>query len=439
MVEKTLHDWQIEASQYLTGGMSSSFRANKFTKIPMFASQANGARFTDITGKEYIDFFMCNGSVLLGHNHPEIKKAIINTLEKGFFGGYDTKETIEFSKKLCQVIPSIEEIRFVNSGSEGTLLALRLARGYTGKDKIIRIDGHFHGMHDYVFANWLVEKVDFDNDGTHVSKTIGRPAGIPEIIDKVMIPIPWNNIEIMKKVLKEQSKEIAGIIMVAIDYNNGCFLTTSEYLQKVRSLADKYNIVLIFDEILSGFKTGISCAQGYYGVKPDITVIGKALSNGVPQAVVGGKRDIMRKIADPVNPVISGGTFSGNQLGIAAGNVVLDILSEEGFYKELLPRAEKFFKDLQNLFNTYEFPAVVQYLGAGFYIYVGTNKPLESYKDIKRVDNDLANIFFSKCMDHGVHFHTDFTISAAHDSKTLDEALSRIEEVLKEIKKKNII
>jgi len=432
MTKKTLNEWQREASVFITGGMSSSFRANHFTGIPMYAAKADGARFTDLAGKEYIDFFMCHGAVLLGHNRPEIKQALIHALEKGFFAGMDSPETVIFAEKVCREVPAAEEIRFVNSGSEGTLLALRLARGYTGKDKIIRIDGHFHGTNDYLLANNLVSKVDYENDGNRISRTIGRTAGVPDIVDQVVIPIPWNNIEIMERILKEQGDEIGGIIMCVIDYNNGCFLTTSKYLQQVHMLADKYNVVLIFDEVLSGFKTGISCGHGYYGVTPDICTLGKALTNDVPMGIVVGKKKIMSKIMDPVNPVIAGGTFSGNQLGLAAGNAVMDILCRAGFYEEYLPRAEKFYKELQKLFNSYGFPAVVQGLGAGFYIYIGTNEPLETYSDLKRVNKLLTKKFFTSCIRHGLYFHTDFTVSAAHDQGTLDEALSRFEDVLKE-------
>lgn len=432
MTKKTLNEWQREASVYITGGMSSSFRANQFTGVPMYAEKADGARFTDLTGKEYIDFFMCHGAVLLGHNCPEVKRALIHAIEKGFFAGMDSPETVTFAEKLCRAVPAAEEIRFVNSGSEGTLLALRLARGYTGKDKIIRIDGHFHGVHDYLLANNLVSKVDYENDGSRASRTIGRTAGIPDIVDQVIIPIPWNNIEIMERILKEQGDEIGGIIMNVIDYNNGCFLTTSKYLQQVRMLADKYNVVLIFDEILSGFKTGVSCGQGYYGVIPDICTLGKALTNDIPMGIVVGKKKIMSKIMDPMNPVIAGGTFSGNQLGIAAGNAVMDILCRPGFYEEYLPRVEKFYEELQKLFNSYGFPAVVQGLGAGFYIYVGTDESLKTYSDLKRINKPLAKDFFTSCIRHGLYFHTDFTVSAAHDQGTLDEALSRFEDVLKE-------
>jgi len=430
-----LLDFQKKASKYLTGGMSSSFRANHFSGIPMYVDKARGPKFRDISGKEYIDFFMCHGAVLLGHDRKEINDAIIKSLKRGYFAGFDSEETLEFSKKIIDIIPCAEQLRFVNSGSEGTLLALRLARGYTGKDKIIRIDGHFHGVHDYVLANNLVTKIDLANDGTRISKVVGRTAGIPDIVDKVMVTVPWNNIDTMEKVFKDQAGEIGGIIMNIIDYNNGCITTTKEYLQAVRNLADRYEVVLIFDEILSGFKTGLSCGQGYYGVTPDICTLGKALTNDVPLGVVAGKKEIMDKIMDPEDPVIAGGTFSGNQLGIAAGIASLNILSRQNFYDEFLSRAEKFYTSLQELFVNKNIPASVQYLGAGFSIYLGVEKQIKCYSEFKNLDPDLGREFFISCIEHGLYFHTDFTISAAHDEVTLGNALDRFETVMNKLRR----
>ena len=434
MKATTLQEMQKEAARYITGGMSSSFRANQFTGLPMFVQRADGPRFVDYAGREYIDFFLCHGAVLLGHNRPEIRDALVTSLSKGFFAGYDTQETIELGRKVCRAVPSAQSIRFVNSGTEGTLLSLRLARGYTGRHKIVRIDGHFHGCHDYLFANNLAAKVDLENDGTRRSRVIGRTAGVPRIIDEVMIAVPWNNPEILERVLKEEGDRIAGIIMNVIDYNNGVFLTTKEYLQRVRALANQYDVVLIFDEILSGFKTGLSCGQGYYGVTPDICILGKALTNDVPLAIVAGKKPIMDRIMDPSDPVIAGGTFSGNQLGVAAGNACMDVLAAPGFYDAFLGRVESFYRKVSDLFRMKGIPAVVPSLGAGFHIFLGTEAPLSSYRDLGRVDRKLTQRFFRHCIDLGLYFHTDFTVSAAHDSSTLDETLERLETAMSRIK-----
>ena len=178
---------------------------------------------------------------------------------------------------------------------------------------------------------------------------------MPEAMDSLVVTIPWNNFEILEKVLHEEEGKVAGIIMNVIDYNNGVFLTTSEYLNFTKEQAKKYGIVLIFDEVLSGFKTGISCGQGYYGVEPDLCIIGKALSNNVPLGVVAGKKEVMKNIMDPINPVIAGGTFSGNQFGIAAGNASLTILKQEDFYKKFLFRADNFYESLKQYQSRYFF------------------------------------------------------------------------------------
>ena len=225
---KSLIEIQEEAENYITGGMSSSFRANFYTGLPMYASKAMGPRFTDCTGKEFIDFFMCHGSVILGHDRYEVKSALHEVIEKGYYAGFDDWPTVNLAQKICETIPAAEQIRFVNSGTEGTLLALRLARGHTGRDLIIRIDGHYHGCQDYLFANNLVSKIDLSNDGSKRSKTIGRTSGVPGSMDSLVVTIPWNNFDILEKVLREEEGKVAGIIMNVIDYNNGVFLTTSE-------------------------------------------------------------------------------------------------------------------------------------------------------------------------------------------------------------------
>jgi len=431
---ETISEIQKKAANYITGGMSSSFRANFFTGLPMYTAKAKGARFTDCTGKEYIDFFMCHGSVMLGHNRYEVQSALREVIEKGYYAGFDDWSTVQFAQKICETIPAAEQIRFVNSGTEGTLLALRLARGYTGKNLIIRIDGHYHGCQDYLFSNNLASKIDVSNDGSRRSKTVGRTSGVPESIDSLVVTIPWNNFEILEKVLDEEEGRVAGIIMNVIDYNNGVFLTTSEYLNFTKELTKKYGIVLIFDEVLSGFKTGISCGQGYYGVIPDICIIGKALSNNVPLGVVAGKKKIMDRIMDPVDPVVAGGTFSGNQLGIAAGNACLEILKREHFYKNFLSRTDKFYENLKSLFHKRGLPAVVQHLGAGFHIFLGTAESINNYKDLNRVDRDLTRQFFTVCIENGLYFHTDFTLSDAHDDSTLDETLEKLDRAIIKVK-----
>lgn len=430
----TLNSLQKYGKEYLVGGVSSTFRTNPFTNLPMYLSKAEKAYIYDIAGKKYIDFFMGHGAALLGHNRTEIKNAIIQVLDKGFTAEFDTSLTIDLAKEIIDIIPCAEKVRFVNSGSEATLLAMRLARGFTDKEKIIRIDGHYHGVHDYVLSNNLAAKIDRNNSGDRPSKIVYFSYGIPKTIEKTLIIIPWNNIEIYEKVVKKYGSEIAGIIMTPIDYNNGCITTTSEYLSSVNEIAHKNNIIVIYDETLSGFRTGISCAQGYYGVTPDICCLGKALSNGVPLSVVAGKEEIMSKIMDKEFPVVSGGTYSGNLIGVTAALTSINIMKQKDFYPNFLGTANYFFKNLQQLIENLDIEAIVQYLGSGFFIYFGTREPVVDYRQFEKLDMEFTNKFFRSCIQEGLYFHTDLTVSAAHTKDDIDLTLEKIQMILKKIK-----
>ena len=423
-----------DASQYLLNGVSSSFRINKYTDQPLYLSRADGPRIFDLEGRPLVDFFMGHGACTLGHNRPEIRKALMETLELGFFAEFDNPLTVELAKKIREHIPCAERVRYVNSGSEGTLLAMRLARGYTGRMKIVRIDGHFHGVHDYVLSNNLASKIDRENPGTRPSKIGPLSAGIPQVIQDTIYIIPWNQPEVFEQLAREHGHEIAAILMNPIDFNNGCISTTSEYLQAIRRICDEYGIVFILDEILSGFRTGISCGQGYYGVTPDLCLLGKALSNGVPLAAIAGKEKIMAKIIDPQDPVIAGGTFSGNLLGCAAGLAAMRIMEEPGFFEDWLRRVDRFMDSLQTGFDELDFPARVQHLGCNFFIYVGTRQPVTKYQEFDRLDHDLAKSLFSLCIQKGYYFHTDFTVSAQHDDETLAAAAKAILEAACQVK-----
>jgi glutamate-1-semialdehyde 2,1-aminomutase len=410
------------AQQFLMGGVSSSFRINPYTGKPLYASRADGPYLYNLEGRQYIDFFMGHGACTLGHNRPEIKTALTKVLEEGIFAEFDNPLPVELAKKIVEHIPCAERVRFVTSGSEATLLAMRLARGHTGRDKIVRIDGHFHGVHDYALANNLAAKVDRENPGDNLSKIGNLSAGIPQVIRETIYLVPWNHPDVFEKLARERGHEIAAIIMNPVDYNNGCITTTAEYLQAIRAICNRYDIVFILDEVLSGFRTGLSCAQGYYGVTPDLCLLAKALTNGVPLAAIAGKEQIMRKIMDPVDPVVSGGTFSGNLLGCAAGLASINIMETPGFFEAWGSRTTKFLDTLQESFDEIGFPARIQSLGCTFGIYVGTREPVREYRDFTKLNPALAKAFYSKCVEKGTYFHTDFTVSAMHDERALQNA-----------------
>ena len=408
-----------QAQKYLLGGVSSSFRMNPFTGKPLYIRRADGPFIYGVDGREYIDFFMGHGAVTLGHNRPEIRAALSEVLDGGFYAEFDHPLPVQLAKKIVEHIPCAERVRYVNSGTEGTLLAMRLARGYTGRPKIVRIDGHFHGAQDYALANNLAAKIDRENPGNTVSKIGSLTAGIPVVIRDTFYLIPWNRPEVFEQLAREKGHEIAAILMNPIDYNNGCITTTREYLQAIREICDQHGIVFILDEVLAGFRTGISCAQGYYGVTPDLCLLAKALTNGVPLAAIAGKEKIMQKILDPVDPVVAGGTFSGNLLGSAAGVAAMGVMETPGLFEEWHARTAAFLNGLQAAFDEDGFPARIQFLGCTFGIYVGTREPVREYRDFARLNPALARSFFCKCIEKGVYFHTDFTVSHRHDEETL--------------------
>jgi len=423
------------AQDYLLGGVSSSFRINPFTGEPIYLSKADGASIYDLEGKRYTDFFMGHGACTLGHNRPEIREAMQKVFDIGFFAEFDHPLTAQLAEKIVRHIPCAERVRYVNSGSEATLLSIRLARGFTGRQKIVRVDGHFHGGHDYALLNNLAAFVDPDNPGNRLSKIKHSSAGVPRRIDETLYVIPWNHPEVFEKLAHEQGHEVAAILMNPIDYNNGCIGSSTEYLQVIRDICDEHGIVFIIDEILAGFRTGISCAQGYYGVTPDLCLLGKALTNGVPLAAIAGKEKIMRKIMDPVDPVVAGGTFSGNLFGCAAGIAALGIMEQPGFFDTWLRRVDSFLKQVQTIFDEEGFPAIVQAIGCTFGIYVGTRESVCNYHDIAgKTDPALRNSFFLKCIEKGLYFHTDFTVSAMHTDGILARSLELLREATRETK-----
>ncbi len=427
----SLESFQEYSRRYLVGGISSNFRNNPYTSLPMYLSGADGAYLTDISGKEYLDFFMGHGAVLLGHNRKEVKDAIVKALDYGFTAEFDDLRTAELAKQITEIIPGAERVRFTNSGSEATLLAMRMARGIKGREKIVRIDGHFHGVHDYVLFNNLAGLSDKTNTGDRQSEIHLFSSGIPKAVIESQIIIPWNNLNAFERIVKNHAHEIAAILMNPIDYNNGCITTTSEYLQGIVRIAHKNDIIVIFDEILSGFRTGLSGAQGYYEVTPDITLIGKALSNGVPLAAIVGKDEYMSKIMDKDLPVIHGGTFSGNLLGVSAALASLEIMKKPDFYSGLFSVAHYFYENLQKLFDDSDIPAIVQHLGSNFFIYFGTREPVTDYRQFDSLNWSMMKNFVHNCIKEGLYFHTDFTVSAAHTMKDIDEALGKIEKIIK--------
>jgi glutamate-1-semialdehyde 2,1-aminomutase len=417
------------ASTSLLGGISSAFRVNPFVGGHLEVRSAHGAHLETTDGRTYLDMFMAHGSTLLGHAHPAVFQAVRDSLDGGVVIGYETGLGEEVAERLTEIVPSAEAVRFVASGSEAVSTVMRLARAHTGREIVVKIDGHFNGGSDYAMINSLVKYIDAENPGGRVSRRILSSGGIPRAVAETVAPVPWNDLPALEAALEQYRDRVAAVIMVPIDFNNGCITPVEGYLAAVRDMTHAAGAVLIFDEVLSGFKTGLGGAQALYGVIPDITTLSKALSSGVPLSAIVGRREVMGTLLKPVPAgAIQGGTFAGNIMGLAAAQATLGVLSEPSFYPELLGRAERFYRDLQAMFDRSPLPARVQWVGAMFTVYVGTREPVRSYADIRRLDPEPHRAFFARCIENGVYFHTDFSVSAAHTQDVLDEVLARMEE-----------
>lgn len=422
------------AIQHLLGGISSSFRTNPYTGQYLTVRRASGATIETADGREYIDMFMAHGSTVLGHAYPAVMDAVRRILDDGVVIGYETGLGEEIATRLSEIIPSAEAVRFVSSGSEAVSTALRLCRALTGRDIILKIDGHFNGGSDYALLNSMWSNTDATNQGGHPSRPILSSDGLPPGVVDSVVPIPWNDLPALEAGLAAYQGRVAGVIMVPIDYNNGCIVPADGYLAAARDLAHDAVAILVFDEVLSGFKTGLGGAQALYGVTPDLTLLSKALSCGVPLSAIVGKREVMEGFL-PSAPrrALQGGTFAGNLIGLAAARATVDALSSPGFYETLTARAETFYSDLQKGLDSTPLAARVQGLGCMFGLYIGTREPVRSYADIRALDADLARRFFTECIREGVYFHTDFSISSAHDGEQLAEVVERLVRVAERV------
>lgn len=428
-----------DARQYLPGGVGASARYNPALGTALYVSRGEGGRIWDVDGRSYLDFNLSHGATFLGHHHPATTAAVREALDRGAICGYDSPSHTEFAKLLNQTIPAAERVRFCNSGSEATLTAIRLARAVTGRQKVLKFWGHFHGLHDYVLYN--AHSPNSATPGQLIAPN-RESAGIPPELDSLMIVIPWKDPEALDLALRLHAHEIAAVIMEPINYNQGCIMASKEYMQAVRNRCDEHGIVLIYDEVLSAFRTGPDCAQGYYGVTPDLCSIGKAVANGVPIAVLAGRARIMDGLA-PVGEAAHSGTFSGHLFAILAGLAAVNEIRRPGFYDRIEALANRLYSGLNRIFLRHGLTAYAQGLGARFGIHFGKAAPVTNYADTVNEDKSLAAQFIRAAFDRGVYFHDygklvtgHHGFSAAHTEADIDEALTRIDDAVADLQRK---
>ena len=424
------------ARAVLPGGVSSSIRLSKALGRPFYVSRGDGAYLYDLEGREYVDLLTSHGATILGHNHPGIRAAVEEALRCGIVCSSETPAQSAVAAALAEMVPCIDMVRFTCSGTEATMHALRLAREYTGREKFIKFDGHFHGYHDYVMWNYGGYTPTEGSEGAprHAVKSGGIPTGIADYA----ILLPFNDLEAVRRALWLHGHEIAAIILEPIHYNAGCIVPSQEYMHGLRDLTKEYGVVLIYDEILSAFRTGAGCAQAYFNVVPDLCTIGKCVAGGTPLSVFGGRREIMEHLR-PLGNAEHSGTYNAHLIPIMAAQICLAEIRKPGFYDHLYSLGDRLYSGMNAIFQRHGFPARCQGLGARFGLYFGFSEEVKDYRDTAKQDAALGVRFFAGMIERGVYFcdaggkpmHHGF--STAHSQADMDRVLQAAEDTVKAI------
>jgi glutamate-1-semialdehyde 2,1-aminomutase len=416
-----------EASQILVGGVDSPVRAfGAVGSHPLFIERAEGATLYDVDGNRYLDYIGSWGPMILGHNHPHVVAALKEALDHGTSFGAPTARETELAQQVQKYFPSLEKIRFVNSGTEATMSALRASRGFTGKDKIIKLEGCYHGH-----ADPLLVKAGSG------ATTLGVPnsAGVPASMTATTLVAPYNNIDALEALIEDHSGDIAALILEPAAGNMGFVPPQPDYLQTLRSMTEKENIVLIFDEVMTGFRLSKGGAQGLYKVTPDLTCLGKIIGGGLPVGAYGGRAEIMQTVS-PEGPVYQAGTLSGNPLAMTAGIETLKILGQKDFYKKLNHTAKILFKGLQDIAKKSPLSLHCQYEGSMGTLFF-TDHDVTNYSEALKCKTELFGQFFQGLLKRGIYFPPSqfeaLFISAAHTEEDIQKTLTAAQESLEEI------
>jgi glutamate-1-semialdehyde 2,1-aminomutase len=423
------------AQEHLIGGGVAGGRYNPLLKRPLYLARGQGSRFWDVDGKEYIDFFTGSGATFLGHNHPAIRAALEQALEIGIIANAETEYHSELASLIADAVPSAEKIRLQNSGTEATMGAIRVARAYTGKPKILKFEGHFHGMHDYLWYNCSTALGDLQPDGTvtPLPDTDGMPGALSDLI----VVVPFNDIDAFSSAIEAHREDLAAVILEPISYNQGCIPSDPGFLRQVRQICAETGIVLIFDEVLSGYRMCRGGAQEYYGVTPDMCTLAKALGGGVAIAAICGKTEIMN-VLNPSGHTIISGTYTGHVPAVLAALACQKEIARPGFYDHIDALAQRLYGGMAELLQVTGLPGVVQGIGARFGVYFGITEPVTNYRQAFQNDRDMEVRFLLGCIERGLYLH-DYAhetpmhhgYSSQHTLEDIDEALNIIEDVFR--------
>lgn len=414
-------DLYTRARRSLAGGVSSNVRSLS-SPVPLFYKGGRGSRIFDVDGNEYIDYCLGQGPLILGHSHPRVVEAVKRQLEIGQLYAGQHELEIFVSEKLQRLIPCAELVRFSNSGSEAVHIALRVARAFTGKKKVIKFEGHYHGWFDNILVSLNPGREEF------FRPKLESKGQTDAVLDEVIV-LPWNDLELLRHVLRTQADEIAAVIMEPVMCNTGCILPEDGYLEGVRRLCTESRTVLIFDEIITGFRLGLSGAQGYFGVTPDLATFGKAMASGFPASCLAGKREIMELIADL--SVVHAGTYNSNPVCLAAVLATIEELEEGDHYQRLFALGRQLMRGINELAERKSLGLLIQGLGPMFHLSFTEQKRIRNYRDYLGVDaaryvslaNHLQNVGI-RVIPRGIWY-----LSTAHTEEDIAITLEKFSEL----------
>lgn len=419
------HELFQAAQKHIPGGVNSPVRAFKGVGgDPVFFKAAKGAYLVDEDDKSYIDYVASWGPAILGHAHPLVIKAVQEKAESGLSFGAPTKIETTMADLVCELIPSMDMVRMVSSGTEATMTAIRLARGYTGRDKIVKFEGCYHGHSDSLLVK-----------AGSGALTLGVPSspGVPAALAEETLTLTYNDADEVRKVFAEIGDKIACIIVEPVAGNMNCIPPEPGFLETLREVCDQYGSVLIFDEVMCGFRVGLQGAQGRYGITPDLTTFGKIIGGGMPVGAFGGKREIMQHIA-PLGPVYQAGTLSGNPVAMAAGLKTLELISEPGFFEELEAKTTRLLEGLQAVADEFNIPFTTNQVGAMFGYFFSEEKNISRYAQVAKGNMERFRAFYHGMLDEGVYlapsaFEAGF-VSAAHTEADIDATIDAARRVM---------
>lgn len=417
-----------QAQISIPGGVNSPVRAfNGVGGTPIFFERAEGAYMYDADGKRYIDYVGSWGPMILGHNHPAVLEATLQAAKRGLSFGTPTEIEITMAETIRKIVPSIEKVRMVNSGTEATMTAIRLARGYTGRDKILKFEGNYHGH-----ADSLLVKAGSG------ALTLGVPnsPGIPEDFAKHTLTVTYNDIESVKQIFAEMGDEIACIIVEPVAGNMNCIPPVAGFLEGLRTICDEHGSVLIFDEVMTGFRVAPGGAQERYNIKPDLTTLGKVIGGGMPVGAFGGKKEVMDYIA-PVGPVYQAGTLSGNPVAMSAGLAALQQLSTPGLYDQLYQHVDTLLNGLQERADRAGVPMTTNRAGSMFGFFFTTEPEVTTYAQATQCNMEHFKTFYHAMLEQGVYlapsaFEGGF-MSAAHSEEDIQQTLDAAEKAFSKL------